>query len=372
MANTHSDITLINATRSLSADTKVHALEPNRLSLAKWAYSTRRVARENVTKLLTGKPDILPGDLLLARVDRLRQHGRLELTNGRRAHLQPGNEIVIAAGNRYAPDQFHAVAPTELGACSLVAAGGIAGRVLCRHEAIKPATAITLVGALADDAGQPINLSQFAVPARLGRRHWPTVVSVCGTAMNSGKTATATGIITGLKRAGLRVSSAKVTGTGSGGDMWRAWDCGADNVVDFTDAGYASTYKLPLHRVERIMESLVAHLADDGMDVVVVEVADGLLQRESAELLASDSFRRMTDHVVFAANDALGAIAGAKRLDELGLPLRAISGAMTQAPLAVLELREAISTPVVEVSQLADADYASETFTSRGRRDEVA
>ena len=104
-------------------------LEPlpgTRLKQAKWAYTTRRIKQDRHFQLLSGA--IIPeaGDLVLARVEELGQHKRLELVSSRRARLFEGDEIVVAYGARYAPRQFEAVVPTRLEPCHLVAGGGIA------------------------------------------------------------------------------------------------------------------------------------------------------------------------------------------------------------------------------------------------------
>ena len=95
----------------------------------KAAYTTRHVRLESACSVeLADRPET--GDLVLARVTELGQHYRLELPDGRRATLYEGDEIVVAYGNRYAPDQFEAVVPDDLRECDLVAGGGIAATTL--------------------------------------------------------------------------------------------------------------------------------------------------------------------------------------------------------------------------------------------------
>ena len=94
---------------------KIVTLESERLERAKCAFSTRRVVKSDIACVITG-PDIQPkvGDLVLAKVEELGKHSKLELTNGRRALMFPGDEIVVAYGNRYAPDQFEATIGSDL------------------------------------------------------------------------------------------------------------------------------------------------------------------------------------------------------------------------------------------------------------------
>jgi hypothetical protein len=161
-------------------------------------------------------------------------------------------------------------------------------------------------------------------------------------------------LIRGLRRAGLKVGAAKVTGTGAGGDFWQMTDAGASSVLDFTDAGFASTYRLPVERVEGILRDLTAHLALEGAEAIVVEVADGLFQEETAGLLCSATFASLVDAVVFAAGDALGALAGLQWLRHHRIPVAALSGCLTRAPLATREAQWATGVPVLELAALAE------------------
>ncbi len=332
-----------------------------RILLAKVAYTPRHVNLEAATTLLAGE-DVVPnvGDLVLARVEKIGQHGALELTNGRRASLFTGDEIVVCYGNRYAPDQFEAEVPGDLTACHLVAAGGIAARALSWHANMKSPTVIVPVGLLADVNGQRINLSGAAVAKPSHPRPLPYTLAVVGTAMNAGKTTTAANLIRGLTSAGLKVGAAKVTGTGSGKDIWFMGDAGARIALDFTDAGFPSTFRATAAEVEGILATLTSHLAKAGMDVIVLEVADGLYQDETAALLSSPLFARTVNDVIFAAGDAMGAAAGVEWLRRKGLPVSAVSGLLTASPLAITEAANATGLRVFDKKMLRDAAIATE------------
>ncbi len=337
-------------------------LTPSRLASVRVAYSARRVTREAMTTLLRGPIKPRAGDLVLARVDRLGQHQRIELSHGRRAQLYEGDEIIVCYGNRYAPDQFEAIVPERLDECHLVAGGGIAAQMLSRHGSMKRPTTITPLGLVGGADGHRLNLADWGLskPAATARR--PYTIAVVGTAMNAGKTTTAANLIKGLVKAGVSVGAAKVTGTGAGGDRWTLVDAGADPVLDFTDAGFASTYRVPSAQVESIMTQLCAHLAAAGAGFIVLEVADGLFQEETARLLASPTFAALVDGMVFTAGDALGALAGVEWLRRRHLPVLAVSGLLTASPLAS---REAAATglPVLSQDQLLHGDWRPDQAT---------
>ena len=347
----------------------VHGLDMQRLRRAAWSYTTRRVSPG-----LAGLTDeaVAPraGDLVLARVDAIGHHSGLQLADGRRRTLFVGDEIVVAYGNRYAPNQFEAVVPKTLGPCQLVAAGGMAAKALSWHASIsKPATRITPLGLLAGPDGRPVNLRQYALPSLdVLPAALPPAIAVVGTAMDSGKTQTCGYLVRGLSSAGYRVGYAKITGTGAAGDPWFLRDAGADPVLDFTDAGLVSTYLVPPREVERSVMTLVGHLVEARVDAIVFEVADGVLQTETALLLASDVFQSVVSGVVFAASDAMGAVAGARSVRELDLPLLALSGVLTASPLQQREAEKATDLPVFSRQNLAREMTARRILNMAKRR----
>lgn len=327
-----------------------------RLATAKAAYTTRHVDRTRFAGIVTDRrPEV--GDVVLAEIIAIGQHQKIERTDGRRAILYPGDAILVAYGERYAPDQFEAVLPTDLGPCELVAAGGVAATVVVKHDSMKQATRIQPIGLVAEIDGTVVNLRDHRLPAPSGLRPRPHTIVVVGTSMNSGKTTTAAGLIRGLTLQGLRVGSAKITGTGAGGDVWTMLDAGADPVLDFTAAGYPSTYRLGGPAVCEVGDVLLAHLADAEVDVAVVEIADGLFQAETAYLLTSPLVQHRCDGVVFAAQDAMGARAGVAHLQGLGVPVRAASGLFTASPLGVREAQEAIDIPILTLEQLQSGHH---------------
>ncbi|MDP8931749.1 MAG: DUF1611 domain-containing protein [Actinomycetota bacterium] len=339
-------------------------LSPSRLQRGKRAFTTRYVRPEMMRQLLTGPARPEPGDVVFARVDRVGKHARMEQPDGRRATLFVGDEIIVAYGHRYATDQFEAHVPDSLERCHLVASGGVAAQVLSMHDTMSAPTDITPLGLVADADGRRLNLREWAVPNAPTVIRPPTV-AVVGTAMNAGKTDAAAHLVRGLIAAGHSVGAAKITGTGSGNDPWLYTDAGANPVVDFTTAGYASTYLLRPDEVLEILQTLITHLAAAGCDAIVLEIADGVFQAETDALLGSQGFAEHVHSLVFAAGDALGAVAGVMRLRDLGLPVRAATGCLTCAPLAVREAQAALDVPVLTRSELTDPKIATQVAIPR-------
>jgi hypothetical protein len=172
--------------------------------------------------------------------------------------------------------------------------------------------------------------------------------------MDSGKTTAAAFLARGLSRSGLRVAYAKVTGTAAAGDPTLVADAGAHPVLDFTDVGYASTYRISAAALEGVFTDLLAHLQRSGAEAIVLEIADGLFQPETAALVSRDAFKRLVDGLLFAAQDAMGAAAGVSQLRDEGHRVLALTGRMEIAPLQVREASAVTRLPFLRRSDLAD------------------
>lgn len=325
---------------------------------AKWAFSTRRVTRADAVGLQPALDAARPGDLVLARVSQLGFQKRLQLASGRPSELYAGDLVVLACGARYAPDQFEGLAELSADATDILAAGGVAGRMRAKHGKLGTPTRIAPLGLLARRDGSILNAADYAL-APAARPAGLAVIGVVGASMNSGKTTATASLARGLQRAGLRVAAIKATGTGAFGDYNSFVDAGAHYVADFTDAGMVSTYAEPLERIEAGLDTLLAGAARAGCEVAIVELADGVLQQETAALLRRPSIRALFDGVMFAAPDALAAVGGCASLRAIGIEPFALTGTLSLSPLAAQEAQAATGVPVLLREALCDPACAS-------------
>jgi len=332
----------------------VRRLDHERLEAAKFGFVTRRVAVGQIETLVVGNLAPRAGDLVLARVEKVGHHSRVQMPSGRRSQLFAGDEVVVCYGNRYAPNQFEALIPPDLGPCHLVAGGGIASEVLSAHSQMRAATRLRPVGLLGDAENRRLNIGDFGLPApRAAVNPAIPVIVVVGTSMDAGKTTAVSHLVKGAARAGMCVGAGKATGTGAGNDVWSMEDAGAHQVLDFTDFGHATTYRLAIPEVEAILQKMAIYLQQARADIVIIEIADGLLQQETAALLQSPTFTNLVRGVIFCAGDAMGAEAGVNWLEQRGIPTLAVTGVLTASPLAIQEARQVTSLPVLRCDELA-------------------
>jgi hypothetical protein len=315
--------------------------------------TTRLVPLDAMVELIPHVHRPRVGELVVAEVVKVGKHVAIEDRTGLTGRIFPGDRIVVAFGNRYATDQFEGYVPRRPSRhCDLLSVGGVCGVVASRHAQVRAPTRLRVLGLVGDGQGRPVNQRSFAVEPG---SNLPTgsVILVVGASMSSGKTTLGGALLRGLGRAGLRVAAAKITGTAADKDPRFYRSSGASPVLDFVDAGVPSTYMLDPEDLHRIVTSLLTRLWATSPDVVVLEVADGIFQRETAILLRSAELRAIVDHVFFAANDSLSAESGARHLRENGLPIRAVSGLVTMSPLMMQEVEAATGLPCLSPDRIA-------------------
>ncbi len=308
----------------------------------KWPYVTHSIDRRRVAGLLPPIEETAPGSLLLARVVTIGKHRDLETHDGRKMALYEGDVFVGALGNRYATDQFEAVARCSGGFGHIVGIGGVCGEVVSMNNRMPEPTIIEWLGRLTGRDGRPLHLSSFApVPAARVPADGPTTILSLGASMNAGKTTTAAQIVRSLTTAGHRVAAAKITGTACRKDPNVLFDAGAIEVLDFTHAGWPSTAGCSAGELLDISSRLRAALAEQSPEFVVIEIADGVIQRETAMLLGDEGFRDSVDAVTFAGPDALSVESGVRRLRELGFSVLATAGPVANGVLGQREVEAA-------------------------------
>ncbi len=320
----------------------------SQIASAHRSFATR-IADLGVAAGLDSKATPSSGDLCIARVMKVGQHRHVELVSGRRAQLNIDDTLILAFGNRYATDQYEAVVPPTLDPCHLVAAGGIASMVVARHVNMKPPTVIQPLGILRDANGVALNLSRWGRPgvgAPTSANGQPHMVVVAGASMNAGKTTLCSNVIRTLRKCGLNVAALKLTGTGSGGDLWKYLDAGAIEAMDFGNVGIASTAGIEVPALDAAIGRLCTAVSPRA-DIIVAELADGILQPETSQLLQSSNLRSRIGSLLFAGSDPLGTIAGVELLARWGLEVSAVSGMLVTSPLAVREFSSYCNTPVI-------------------------
>ena len=326
-------------------------------SRMKVGYVARRVPSSALHTQLEVPANPSSGDVVLARVEKIGKNTTLELVGGRRSTLHEGDLIVVAFGNRYATLQFEAYARADGDRCDLLSMGGLCGLVESRHDSVSEPSKLRIIGAIGDETGKPVKLSDYALsPALSQRQAAPRVIGVIGTSMDAGKTYTVRSAILGLRQHGLRVAAIKLTGTASGRDTFTMLDAGATPSLDFIDAGHPSTYLCPIKELMDIYGILVSQAAAQRADCIVIEIADGLVQRETTALLTNPRFTGGVNAWLLAANDAPGAAGAVAILREWGIAPLTITGNASRSALVRQEVEAATGISCVAASSIESGE----------------
>jgi hypothetical protein len=336
----HAAFRMHHALVSRPADAGVCDMQIQGNSQIKWPYATHLVDRSRARTLLPIVEGHDPGALMLARVQSLSRHKDIESPEGRRVSLFPGDILVGVLGDRYATGQFCAIGRITGMLGHIVAFGGVFGEVVSTNARIPPPTTIEYLGRLGDEEGRPLRSQHFqGLPDEpLVGRGAPTVLSL-GASMDAGKTTTSMQLIVSLRAAGFRVCAAKITGTACRKDPNFFHDAGATAVLDFTWAGWPSTANLDKPQLLSIAGRIRAALQMHDPDFVIIEIADGLLQRETCMLLSDDEFRSTIDGVLYSGPDPLSCEAGVRRLRALGgFEVLGTAGPVANSPLSIAEV----------------------------------
>ena len=329
-------------------------------------YALRRVPSATFNTLLPLPEIPQTGDIALAEIESIGKNARLELASGRLCTLHEGDLLVVVFGNRYATKQFEGYARRDGQRSDLLSVGGLCGIVESRHASVGAPTRLRQLGALGDADMRQLRLRDFSLELAPSTKR-PSVIAVCGTSMDAGKTYTVASLITGMRRGDVNVAGIKLTGTAAGRDTWSMLDAGACVALDFVDGGYPSTYLCSVPELLEVYRLLTAHAATCDADWIVVEIADGLVQKETAALLRSPAFTSTVDAWVLAASDPLAAMGGVTQLQRLGIKPVAVSGLVSMSALAIREVTEATGVSCVSAKALQRGELNSTILKNNSR-----
>lgn len=334
----------------------------------KKCFSTRLVTQFLIDKKKNVFYRPKAGDVAVFRVKALYKHTAIQDENTINTYIFPGDHILATFGNRYASNQYEGYVPDGFQEeYHLLGKGGIVGRLESSHHKLKlnGPSILELVGYATDNLGKVQNTKDLAS----GKQAWNPekernykVILALGSGMDSGKSTSAAYLCRGIQRSGKKVAYIKLTGTLFDKDRKLSDNCGADLAIDFGFMGYPSTYLCSLMELMDLYESLLAEVEKINPDYVVVEIADGLLQRETNMLLKYGPFMNTVHAFFLACGDSLAVMGGIHYLNSMGLQAFALSGLFTASPLMTKEVKAFSPIPVLGLEDLLCKDRLEETL----------
>lgn len=104
---------------------------------------------------------------------------------------------------------------------------------------------------------------------------------------------------------------------------------------------------------------MLGHAAEQGCQIAVMEIADGLFQLETGALVADPWLRDRMSGMVFACGDAVAAAGGVADLARHGIRPDALTGILSCSPMAAAEAVAATGVPVLRKNDLSDPAEAN-------------
>ncbi|NNE00119.1 MAG: hypothetical protein HKN47_22595 [Pirellulaceae bacterium] len=227
------------------------------------------------------------GDYVVGKVTGTSRSSKIELPTGRMTEVALGDQLVGAFGIRAAT--LEAVGGwQEIQAdnhMQAMTAAGIFGRVTSSSTFITKPIDVTYLGHVVR-SGKKVSMQDFVGNTDKSKLDCPVLLLI-GTSMSSGKTTSAKVIIRRLKRMGVRVVGAKLTGAGRYRDILAMSDAGADEIFDFVDVGLPSTVcDKPTYRTA--LHTLLCRIADARPDVLVAEAGASPLEPYNGDVAVSE------------------------------------------------------------------------------------
>jgi len=307
---------------------------------------------ESITSIYTPRM----GDVALFEVIELGKHSSIQSTTGNNCYLFEGDQFLATFGNRYATEQFEGYIPdTPTLELDILGKGGVVGIMKSMHYKFKDigTTKVKLIGYAVDNNNKVLNSiyhnkERVKFQPELKPANSKIILSL-GCSMDSGKTTSAAYLSRSLMLQGKKVAFIKLTGTHYTKDSHFVRDCGAEMSIDFGYAGYPSTYLVDVPTILDLYQYLLNKVSKIDPDYIIVEIADGILQRETRALLNHHAFKSTIDYTFFSAVDSLSAIFGIEQLSQLNLRPFAVGGLFTASPLLHKEVADLIDIPVVNL-----------------------
>ena len=315
------------------------------------SLSVRHIPQDKF--VFVGSLDRAPqiGDVVYGKVVSVAYPPKIETTDGYQENLETGEKIVFVCGERYAPDALEGLLPKSFdNNVDLFCRAGLVGDTKSINTNKGSCTKVQIIGHVFDKEEKALNTLDFPKIALIEkgqkRQCQSNMIVIIGSAMDSGKSTASAACCLALSREQKSANAFKVSGTAGFRDINLAQQNGAHRVADFSWLGYPSTYRLAKKQLLDIFRSLDYEYGSEEGGYIVVEISDGIFQRETRMLLSAPEVRNRIHRLVYCAKDTAGIFGGLAMLKEtFGLQPDLLSGVCSSAPLAVGEIQKFTNIP---------------------------
>lgn len=327
----------------------------------------RTVICKEITKFNLNSDEInsyMPqaGDVAFFEVTKLGMHKHMQMIDGKNHRILPGDVFMATFGNRYAAAKFEGKVPEKIyPEYHILGQGGLVGIIntIHQHYEHKEPTKVRLTGYARNTNMDIINTKYYSKPkikfGEITLKDTEIILSIEDCSMDSDKITTAGYLSRGYALSGEKVAFIKLTGTVHTKETDFEVDYGAHYTTDFSSLGFPSTYLCSLPELLNLYQGLLAEVHKNCKpNKIIIEIADDLLQRETAMLLHSEKFMRTVNRVIYSYSNSTGILQGLNTLNRLKIKPLALCGSFTVSPILIDEVKSMTDIPVVTLEDLIE------------------
>ena len=275
------------------------------------------------------------GDYVVGVVTDASGHRAIELPSGRDMEVAEGDAVVGAFGTREATLEMTGSWRSigDDGVMHALTRAGLFGYVESRSTLVQRPIEFRYHGHV-HRGGEKMTMNRAVSAIEEQPFTTPTVLFV-GTSMSAGKTTAARIVTRRLKRMGLDVLGAKVSGAGRYRDVLSIQDAGADWGLDFMNVGLPSTV-VPADEYRVAVRQLLSRMAQRPADVAVVEIGASPLEPYNGSI-AVEELQDTLAMTILCASDPSAVLGVEEAFDMLSPDLVTGIATNTAAGIALLD-----------------------------------
>lgn len=285
------------------------------------------------------------GDYVVGIVTDASGYRTIELPNGRDMEVAEGDAVVGAFGKREATLEVTG-SWRSIGDDATMHAmtrAGLFGASESRSTLVRTPLELRYHGHVYRE-DQKVTMEQAVSSVEEKAFEVPTILFV-GTSMSAGKTTAARIVTRRLKRMGLQVVGAKVSGAARYQDVLSIQDAGADWGFDFVDVGLPSTV-VSTDEYRSKVRQLLSRMAQPPADVAVVEIGASPLEPYNGTL-AVEELQEALAMTILCASDPY-AVLGVQRAFSMLKP-DLVTGIATNTAAGVSLLGQLTDLPAFNI-----------------------
>lgn len=291
------------------------------------------------------RSDWATGDYVVGIVTDTSGYSSIELPTGRHMEVAEGNAVVGAFGTRRATLELTGSWQTigDDRTMHALTRAGLFGAVESQSTLVKRPLELRYRGHVCRD-GDKVTMKNVLSSVDPYPFTTPTVLFV-GTSMSAGKTTAARIVTRRLKRMGMSVLGAKLSGAGRYQDVLSIQDAGADWGLDFMDVGLPSTV-VPEDEYRTALRQLLSRMATLPADVAVVEIGASPLEPYNGSV-AVEELQAALAMTVLCASDPYAVLGVEEAFDMLSPDL--ITGVATNTAAGIDLLNQLTTHPAFNI-----------------------